>query len=168
MAALLLEAARWRGAITSFGKKRVNLRSPAVDDLVRRLVRHEAGGARDAESLAAAVDAACRKLSGELETLLGRGGVAALLGRAVNLAGREFAFLGAARVRLDAPVALEGLREALHGRGAEEAEDASTALLAILVGLLVNLLGEELGLRPVMSAWPNLLPEAGAPASRGM
>jgi hypothetical protein len=144
----------------------VNQRSPAVDDLVRRLIRHEAGGARDAESLAAAVDAACRKLSGELETLVGRGGVAALLGRALNLARREFPFLGAARVRLDDPVALEGLREALHGRAPAEAEDASTALLANLVGLLVNLLGEELGLRPVTSIWPNLLPEAGAPASR--
>jgi len=144
----------------------VNERSPAVDSLVRRLIQHEAGGARDAESLAAAVDAACRQLSGELETLVGRGGVAALLGRALSLARREFPFLGAARVRLDDPVALEGLREALHGCNPVEAEDASTALLANLVGLLVNLLGEELGLRPVTSIWPNLLPEAGAPASR--
>lgn len=146
----------------------MNQRSPAVDDLVRRLIQHEAGGTRDAESLAAAVDAACRKLSGELEMLVGRGGVAALLGRALNLARREFPFLGAVRVRLDDPVVLEGLREALHGRGPAEAEDASTAVLANVMGLLVNLLGEELGLRPVTSIWPNLLPEAGAPASTEM
>lgn len=149
----------------TYRKKRVNQRSPAVDDLVRRLLRHEARGARDAESLAAAVEAACRKLSGELETLVGRGGVAALFGRALNLARREFPFLGAARVRLDTSVALEGVRESLHGRTPAEAEDAGTALLATLVGLLVNLLGEELGLRPVTSVWSNLSPEAGAPAS---
>jgi hypothetical protein len=151
-----------------YREKRVNQRSPAVDDLVRRLIQHEAGGARDAESLGTAIGAACLKLSGELETLVGRGGVAALLGRAVNLSKREFPFLGAVHVQLEAPVALDGLRDALQGCSPVDAEAASIALLANLVGLLVSLLGEELGLRPVTSVWPNLLPEAGAPASREM
>lgn len=141
-------------------------RSPAVDDLVRRLLQHEAGGARDPASLAAAVERACRKLSGELETLVGRGGVAALLGRAVNLAKREFAFLSAVRLQMDGPVALDGLGESLQGRSAAEAEAASVTLLAHLLGLLVNLVGEDLGLRPVMNVWSNVLPEAGPPASR--
>ena len=141
-------------------------RSRAVDDLVRRLLRHEAGGAGDPESLAAAVDRACHKLGGELETLVGRGGVAALLGRAANLAKREFAFLSSVRLQIDGRVALDGLRESLRERSAAEAEAAGVALLAILVGLLVNLVGEELGLRPVMNVWPNVLPEAAPPASR--
>lgn len=141
-------------------------RSPAVDDLARRLLRHEAGGARDPESLAAAVDQACRKLSGELETLVGRGGVGALLGRAVNLTKREFAFLDAVRLRMDGPAVLEGLSESLRGGGAAQAEAASVALLANLLGLLVNLVGEDLGLRPVTNVWSNVLPEAAAPASR--
>lgn len=141
-------------------------RSPAVDDLVRRLLRHEAGGARDPESLAAAVDRACRKLSGELEALVGRGGVAALLGRAVSLAKREFAFLGAVRLQTDGPVALDGVRESLRGRSAAEAEAASLALLGNFLGLLVNLVGEDLGLRPVTNVWSNVLPEAAPPASR--
>jgi hypothetical protein len=141
-------------------------RSTAVDDLVRRLLQHEAGGAQDAVSLAAAVEGACRKLSGELETLVGRGGAAALLGRAVNLARREFAFLGAVRLQLDGPVTLDGLPEALQGQSAAEAEAASLALLATLLGLLVNLVGEDLGLRPVMQIWSNDLPEAAPPVSR--
>lgn len=140
-------------------------RSPAVDDLVRRLLQQEAGGAHDTESLAAAVERACRKLSGELETLVGRGGVAALLGRAVNLAKREFAFLGTVRLQMEGPVALDGLREALQGRGGAEAQAASVALLAHLLGLLVNLVGEDLGLRPVMNVWANVLPGAAWPAS---
>ena len=141
-------------------------RSPAVDDLARRLLHHEAGGARDADSLAAAVEGACRKLSDELETLVGRGGVAALLGRAVSLAKREFPYLSAVRLQADGPPSFDALRESLQGRTPEEAEDASISLLANLLGLLANLLGEDLGLRPVMSAWPNLLPEPGSPAAR--
>lgn len=140
-------------------------RSTPVDDLIRRLLEHEAGGARDAASLAAAVEGACRKLSGELETLVGRGGVAALLGRAVSLTKREFRFLDGVRLRTDAASSLEGLHESLRGRSPAEAEAASVALLANLVGLLVELMGEDLGMRPVVNVWPNVLAGAGPSAS---
>lgn len=144
---------------------RVIQRSTARDDLMKRLLEHEAGGARDAASLAAAVAGACQKLSGELEALVGRGGVAALLGRAVNLTKREFPFLAGVRPQTDAPPSFEALHESLRGRTPAEADAASVALLANLVGLLVNLLGEELGLRPVVNVWPNVLPGARVPAS---
>lgn len=122
-------------------------RSTAMDGLVRRLLRHEAGGAQDAASLAAAVEGVCQKLSGELETLVGRGGVAALLGRAVNLTKREFPFLAGVRLQTDSPPSFEALHESLQSRSPAEADAASVALLANLVGLLINLLGEDLGLR---------------------
>lgn len=141
-------------------------RSPAVDELVRRLLEHEAGGARDAESLAAAVDRACRKLSVELVTLVGRGGVSALFGRAVSLAKREFPALAEVRLQPDAPLSFDALRESLRGLGPAEAESASTTVLANLLGLLVNLLGQDLGLRPVMSVWPDLSPQAGSPTPK--
>lgn len=131
---------------------------------MRRLIHHEAGGAQDAASLASAVEGACQKLSGELETLVGRGGVAALLGRAVNLTKREFPFLAGVRLQRDAPPSFEALHESLQGRSPAEADAASVALLANLVGLLINLLGEDLGLRPVVNVWPNVLPGAGPPA----
>lgn len=131
---------------------------------MRRLLQHEAGGAQDAASLAAAVEGACQKLSGELETLVGRGGVAALLARAVNLTKREFPFLAGVRLQAGARPSFEALYESLQGRSPAEADAASVALLANLVGLLVNLLGEDLGLRPVVSVWPGLIPGAGPPA----
>ncbi|HEU4452415.1 MAG TPA: hypothetical protein VFR81_05115 [Longimicrobium sp.] len=132
---------------------------------MRRLLRHEAGGARDAASLAAAAEGACRKLSGELEALVGRGGAAALLGRAVSLAGRELPFLAGVRPRTDAPLSFDAFRESLQGLGPAETEAAGVALLGNLVGLLINLLGEDLGLRPVLNVWPDVLPGAEPPAS---
>jgi hypothetical protein len=141
-------------------------RPPALDELVRRLVRQEAGGSTDPESLAAAMEGALRKLSRELETLVGRGGVAALIGRAVNLAKRELPFLGVVRLEPSAPVALGGLRESLQGRDPAEAEAASVALLASLLGVIVNLLGEDLGLRPVWNVWPSESLGVAAPTSR--
>ena len=141
-------------------------RSPAVDDLVRRLLEHEAGGARDVESLTSAVERACHKLSDELETLVGRGGVCALFGRAVGLSRREFPYLATIRLQADAPLSFEALRDSLRGLDAAEVEAAGASLLANLLGLLVNLLGEDLGLRPVMSVWSNLVPNAGSPDSR--
>jgi hypothetical protein len=141
-------------------------RSPAVDDLVRRLLEHEAGGARDAESLASSVEQACHKLCDELEAQVGRGGVCALFGRAVSLSKREFPYLATIRVQTAAPLSFQALRESLRGRDAAEVEAASASLLGNLLGVLVNLLGEDLGLRPVRSVWPNLVPQAGAGDSR--
>lgn len=141
-------------------------RSPTVDDLVRRLLEQEAGGARDVESLASAAERACHKLSDELETLVGRGGVCALFGRAVGLSRREFPFLAAIRLQPDVPLSFEALRESLRGRGVAEVQAASASLLGNLLGLLVNLLGEDLGLRPVTSVWSSLVPNAGSPDSR--
>jgi hypothetical protein len=135
-----------------------------MDDLMRRLLQHEAGGARDAASRAAALEGACQKLSGELETLVGRGGVAALLGRALSLTRREFPFLAAARLEPDAASSLEALHESVRGRSPAEADAASVALLANFVGLLIDLLGEDMGLRPVLNVWPNVLRGAGPPA----
>ena len=140
-------------------------RLPGVDDVVRRVLEHEAGGARDAEALASAAERACHKLAGELETLVGRGGACALFGRAVGLSKREFPSLATVRLHPDAPLSFDALRESLRGLGAAEVEAASASLLANLLGVLINLLGEDLGLRPVMSVWPNLLPEAGSPDS---
>jgi len=141
-------------------------RSPDVIDLVRRLLEHEAGGARDHASLALAGERACHKLCGELGTLVGRGGAAALFGRASNLAQREIPWLPALRSHADAPLSLAALGESLREREAAEVEAACTLLLANVLELLVNLLGEELGLRPVMNVWPNLAPPVGLPDSR--
>jgi hypothetical protein len=129
-----------------------------VDELVRRFLQFETGGARDAGAFAVAVERACQQLAGELTTLVGQGGVNALMGRAVNLAKRQYPFLDTVRPRVVPDVALVGLTEAFEGREPDEVEAAGAAVLGHLVRLLVNLVGEDLGLRPVRKAWFSAMP----------
>ena len=123
--------------------------SPALSELARQLLRHEAGGSTEPQAMAAAVERACEKLSGELENLVGPGGAVALVRRARTLAKRE---------------SVDGSSGgAAPGPGQAEAESA--AVPAHLVGLLVGLLGEELGLRPVRKIWPDVASGEGASSS---
>ena len=131
--------------------KRMRPPSSAISELARRLLRHEAAGSREPVALAAAADRACEMLRDELETLVGPGGASALNRRARTLATREFPFLD------------RETGKATQDPG--EAEAANAAVLAHLVGLLVNLMGEELGLRPVRRIWPEVASGEAAPRS---
>lgn len=130
--------------------------SPAVVGLMRRILRHETGGAQDADSLAAAVATVREKLFAELVTLVGARGLAALSGRALSLAKREFNLLSTVSPGGDSDSALQGLQEALGGHTAEDAEAACVSLLSQPVQLLVGLVGDDLGLRPVRKVWPEI------------
>ena len=124
-----------------------------VRERARRLLRHEAP-TRDSRGHAAAAERVWGSLCDELTGLVGRGGVAALLSRSLVLAQRDFPQLGGVETRPDLPLA--GLTEALNGASAAESEAACTALIEELLGLLVSLMGEDLGLRPVRKLWPGI------------
>ena len=129
--------------------------SPAPDlgELARRLVRHEAGGRSDPAASAAGVERAGARLKDDLVELLGLGGVSALFGRALHLAQREHPVLAGISVSTEPAVCFTGLAEALAAGTDEEALTAGAALLTHLMGLLVTLLGEELGMQPVRKLW---------------
>jgi hypothetical protein len=63
-------------------------------------------------------------------------------------------------------VALVGLRGAFEAGDPAEAEAAGAALLGHLVRLLVELVGEDLGLRPVRKAWFAKMPNTESTDSR--
>jgi hypothetical protein len=132
--------------------------SPAPDlgELARRLVLHEAGRLLDPAGSAAAVERACEKLRGDLAELLGSGGVSALFRRALHLARREHSVLVGVSTGAERAVCFPGLAEALAGGTDDEAAAASAAVLRQLLGLLVMLLGEELGMQPVRKLWPEV------------
>lgn len=116
--------------------------SSAVSELAHRLLRHEAAGSREPAELGAAAGRVVDKLRDPLEALVGPGGADAICRRARSLAKRQFPFLDEETGRPPpAP---------------DEAEAANAAVLAHLLGLLAELMGEDLGLRPVRKLWPDL------------
>ena len=108
----------------------------------------------DAAVSAAPVDAACRKLRDELVNLLGSGGVSALLRRALHLAQREQPLLAGVVVSGEPAECFTGLAESLATSTDEEAATTAAAVLTHMLDLLVMLLGEELGMKPVRKLWP--------------
>ncbi len=128
--------------------------SPKLVELARRIVEQEAGGSPDPAASAAAVETACRRLKDHLVDLLGSGGVSALLRRALHLAQREQPLLGGVAVSGESAACFTGLTESLAASTDEEATAAAAAVLTHMLDLLVVLLGEDLGMKPIRKLWP--------------
>jgi hypothetical protein len=127
--------------------------SPRLVELTRRIVEQEAGGSDPAAS-AAAVETACRRLRDHLVDLLGSGGVSAMLRRALHLAQREQPLLAGVAVSGESAACFIGLAESLAASTEEEATAAAATVLTHMLDLLVILLGEELGMKPIRKLWP--------------
>ena len=128
--------------------------SPELVELARYIVQQEAGGSRDPAASAAAVDRSCRRLSDQLVDLLGFGGVSALLRRSLYLAQRDQPLLAGVAASSESGECFIGLAESLAKSTDEEAAAAAASMLSHLFGILVMLLGEELGMRTVHNLWP--------------
>ena len=128
--------------------------SPELVELARRILEEETGGSPDPATSAAAVEAACRRLRDRLLDLLGSGGVSALLRRALHLAQREQPLLAGVALDGESSPCFTGLAESLAASTGEEAAAAATAVVTHMLDLLVVLLGEELGMKPIRKLWP--------------
>ena len=121
--------------------------------LARRILEHEAGGTN--ESAATALELACGRLNFHLVELLGAGGVAALTKRALHLAQREQPVLTGVDLTGGTADRFSNLAQSLAACNDEEALAATTAVLTHMIALLIMLLGEELGTRPIQKLWPH-------------
>jgi hypothetical protein len=126
----------------------------SLADFAQRLLAHEAEGRQSTQDFVDALDRICQSLNTRLTPLLSDAGVNALFARALTLAGRKYSFLAAAGPIKDC--SLNGLRQAVHGRNPAEAGDALAAILANFLWLLVTFIGQDLGLRKVHDAWPDV------------
>lgn len=129
---------------------------PPLDAFARRLLLHEAGGSQRTKDFTDAMERVCQLLNIRLTPLLSAAGVNALLGRAIALAARDFPFLAGIGAIRAPDCSMIGLREALDDQNPGRAADALVAILGNFLWLLVDFIGESLGLRKVHEAWPDV------------
>jgi len=134
--------------------------SPAARTLARHVLLHEAGGRAEPAALAEAAARADARLRGRLADLIGLVGYTTLVDRAVRLARAESPALERGAVdagETGAEGTLRGFHEFARASGDPAiAEAGLSALLAHVIGLLSLFIGEDLALRLVREAWPEL------------
>ena len=96
----------------------------------------------------------CEKLRGNLTGLMGKSGFAALLSRALVLAGVEISWLRTMRTNADG--SLDGLEEVRARLPEQQIAEGGVVLVARLLGLLVVFVGEDLTRVLLRRGWPEL------------
>ena len=132
----------------------MNRVTPRTRDIAGRLIAFEARGIKASGTR---TPAACRvgeKLRPQLAALMGNVGFSALQSRALALANGQFPWLRAVHIKADG--GFGGLDAVDAQIGPEEFFEGCVVLFTQLLGLLVTFIGEELTLRMVREAWPEL------------
>ena len=125
-----------------------------VQDFAVRLITYETREDKSSGTQTPAAFPVCEKLRPHLATLMGNTGFHALLSRALARAKAEFPLLRAVEVKADGSLGLVD-KPAVQA-GPPELATGSVVLVAQLLGLLVNFIGENLMLRIVCEVWPKL------------
>lgn len=138
----------------------MNRTNPKMLDIAHQLLAHEASAGEPSGAKMPVLVRVSEKLRRPISTLAGATGFRALLARALSLARTQAPALSAVQVNPDG--ALDwGMDSALgNGDGAREINgesgQAGAVLIAHLLGLLSNFIGETLTLRLLHDAWPDL------------
>ncbi|MDB5483156.1 MAG: hypothetical protein JWO83_4209 [Caulobacteraceae bacterium] len=132
----------------------MNRATPQMRSIAKHLMVTETRRNRSATAPPAAALPVTDKLRPYLATLVGKGGVRALLARALVLATVEVAWLRAAKVNADGD--LEGFDTLGANLDPAEFMEGRVVLLAQLLGLLVAFVGPSLTSRLVGEVWPDV------------
>ena len=124
--------------------------TPEMREFAGRLIAYERRAQKSAPGALPAAFQVCEKLRPHLATLMGGGGVRAVLGRALALTAVERSDMKSVRIEADGSLA--------NGSEADgDALDESGAVLvAELLGLLIAFIGERLILQMLREVWPRL------------
>jgi hypothetical protein len=132
----------------------MNRATPRMQRIAKRLMVAETAGSSSSGGPPATDFPATNKLRPHLATLVGKGGVRALLARSLVLATAEVAWLSAAHVNAEGD--LEGLDAVRAGLDPAELHEGRVILLAQLLGLLVAFIGPALTSRLLSEIWPQV------------
>lgn len=100
------------------------------------------------------------QLSQRLVVLIGQDGFTALFDRSLHLASASFPWLASSDASTDKLSRLEALNGALHIRGPDDSKHAVVLLLSTFVDLLCTLIGQNLTMNILRTAWGDAFEEA--------
>ncbi len=126
-------------------------------EIARRVLKTQlAARSPSTAASAEAMQRSCGELYRILETAMGPTGLQAMIGRAVQIAAREYPWLASVQTGTSADCPLSGLAEAADRLDVADALEGYALLLASMIWLLMTFIGEDLTLRFVRTAWPNV------------
>jgi len=125
---------------------------PVSRQLARRLLTYESAAGKNSELTESAAFRVCEKLRQPLSTLAGVAGFHSLLSRALTLARAEAPSLSAVQIGADG--SLKGLDELRPQIDKDMSKEGGAILIAQLLGLLLNFIGEGITIRVVQGVWP--------------
>lgn len=128
---------------------------PSADNLALRLLELTAGADADPVRLVEVTGQILLRLRELVARLVGTAGCDLLISRAVNLAAGTRPLLAGVRWS-DAAPGLDGLAERARDRDAEDVCAACVGVVGGFLSLLFSFIGEELTLRQVRRAWPDI------------
>ena len=138
----------------------------ALRQLAAGVLTRRAGPDADAAAVAAAARRASDELARVLAPVMGRLGIDALAGRAVNLMQREYPWLAATHHPEQAEGLFSYFSISLAQQDPAVGAEAAAAVLATFTGLVVRLIGEPLAMRLLRQAWPDAFSAAGTEEKR--
>ena len=128
--------------------------NPQIRNFAERLSVFETRRNKSAGAKTPVVFESFEKMRPQLVPLMGTGGFQVLLARALALARSEVPWLRAVQVNEDGSLA--GLEAVRAQTDPAEFLEGGVVLLSRLLGLLVAFIGENLTLRLLREAWPNV------------
>lgn len=132
--------------------------APRAQTLAEQVLRYEGWGGQDPAAAADALQRACARFRRRLVVLIGSIGFAALFSRALRLAQEDFPALQGLTFDAQGEGGLQRLDAYVTASAGDPAAATAglSAILAHLIGLLIIFTDEDIAVRLVHEAWPEL------------
>ena len=127
----------------------------------RWIIEHEIAAQGGPGAVVRGIEAAFRRLSELVPSLIGWLGFQAVAARALHLSALEAPWLASLEIAVDPTSGIRGLDAVLDREGAQELTTGAILLFATVIQLLCAFIGEELAFRLIRRAWADL-PERSA------
>lgn len=140
--------------------------APRARTLAEQVLRHEGWGGQEPAAAADALQRAYARLHRRLVVLIGSVGFAALFARALRLAQDDFPALQGVTLNAQSEEGLQRLDAYVTASAGDPAVATAglAAILAHLIGLLIIFTDEDIAVRLVHEAWPELGQDGSGPA----